>query len=129
MVLDASAIMAILQSEPERPRFMQLLLGAPVRLASPVNLFEVHALSRSRHRENGVRRALEFIADAGVTIAPVDHLQLNAARDAFDRFGKGRHPAGLNLADCFAYALSKTSGEPLLFKGEDFAKTDVLIAA
>lgn len=125
MVLDASAIMAILQSEPERPIFMAALFAADVRLVSPVNLFEVHALSRSRHRDEGVRRASEFIESAGLTIVPVDAVQLKAACDAFDRFGKSRHAARLNLADCFAYALSKTSGEPLLFKGADFAQTDV----
>jgi ribonuclease VapC len=128
MVIDASAILAILQSEPERADFARLIAGSGVRLVSPINLFEVHAISRSRHKEEGVRRALEFVTESGMKVVPVDVAQLSAARDAFDRFGKGRHPAGLNLADCFAYALSKTSGEPLLFKGADFAKTDVIAA-
>ena len=105
MVIDASAIMAILQFEPESTQFAELIEASPVRLVSPINLLEVHLLSRSRRGEIGVRDANRFLADAAFELAPVTLAHLNVARDAFDRFGKGRHPAALNLADCFAYAL------------------------
>lgn len=75
-----------------------------------------------------MQRLNAFLTDMQVVIEPVDSVQAAAAREAFDRFGKGRHKAGLNLADCFAYALSKTRAEPLLFKGADFAATDIVAA-
>jgi len=85
-------------------------------------------LMRSRRGEVGVAKLDEFVVVAGIKVAAIDAAQAAAAREAFDRFGKGRHPASLNLADCFAYALSKTLGEPLLFKGRDFEATDVTAA-
>ena len=128
MVIDASALMAVLQGEPERDHFVNVIGHASVRLISPINLLEAHMLMRTRRHEPGVRKLNELIAVSDIEIVATDSVQVAAARDAFDRYGKGRHAAGLNLADCFAYALSKTSGEPLLFKGGDFAKTDVLVA-
>lgn len=127
MVIDASALVAILEAEPEEERFKRAIDVAAVRLISPINLLEVHMVAR-RRGDVGVRQVDDLLLRARIEIGLVDGAQAALARDAFDRFGKGRHAAGLNLADCFAYALSKTSGEPLLFKGGDFAKTDVLVA-
>jgi ribonuclease VapC len=79
----------------------------------------------SRYGADGVRGLDLFIAKAQVTLAPVDEDQAHLARRAFQKFGKGRHPAGLNFGDCFSYALSRALDEPLLFKGNDFSQTDV----
>jgi ribonuclease VapC len=128
MAVDASALVAILEDEPEEEAFKRAISGATVRLLSPINLLEAHIIAR-RRGDVGVRRLDELIAHTGTQIVPVDATQAAAAREAFDRFGKGRHKAGLNLADCFAYALAKTRREPLLFKGGDFAATDVVVAA
>lgn len=128
MIIDASAIVAILEAEPEAAAFADLIEAAAVRRLSPINLLEAHIIAR-RRGDVGVRRLNAFLADMQVVIEPVDAAQAVAVREAFDRFGKGRHKAGLNLADCFAYALSKTRDEPLLFKGADFAATDVIAAA
>ncbi|MEJ0060685.1 MAG: type II toxin-antitoxin system VapC family toxin [Terricaulis sp.] len=128
MVIDSSAIMAILLGEPEELAFVELIGAAETRLMSPINLVETHIVCFGRKREAGVRELQAFLNAAQITIASIEPAQANLARDAFDRYGKGRHPAALNLGDCFAYALSKTSGEPLLFKGADFAKTDVVAA-
>jgi ribonuclease VapC len=128
MVIDASALVAVLEGEPDARHYADAIEAALIRFMSPINLIEVHMVVRSRGGEAGVRRLDLLLNEMAVEIVPIDDAQTKAARDAFDRFGKGRHAAGLNLADCFAYALSKSSGEPLLFKGGDFAKTDVLVA-
>jgi ribonuclease VapC len=128
MVIDSSAVMAILMGEPEAAAMARLIDAAPSRLMSSINVLETHMVSWGRKGDDGVRLFDDFLTRAQIEITPVDLRQTSAARSAFNRFGKGRHAAGLNLADCFAYALSKTSGEPLLFKGVDFAKTDVLVA-
>lgn len=128
MVIDASALVAILEGEPEEDAFKRAISTASARLLSPINLLEAHIVAR-RRGDIGVRGLDEFIVRTAIQIVPVDAAQAAAAREAFDRFGKGRHKAGLNLADCFAYALAKTRGEPLLFKGADFAATDVIAAA
>ena len=127
MVIDASALVAILEGEPEEDAFKRAISNASVRLLSPINLLEAHIIAR-RRGEIGVRRLNDLILRTAIQIIPVDSAQAAVAREAFDRFGKGRHKAGLNLADCFAYALSKTRAEPLLFKGADFAATDVVAA-
>lgn len=129
MVIDSSAIMAILLGEPEAAAFAARIAAAPRRLMSPINIVETHMVCWGRKRDPGIRELDAFFVSADVVAAPVDAEQTRIARDAFDRYGKGRHAAGLNLGDCFAYALSKTSGEPLLFRGGDFAKTDVTAAA
>lgn len=128
MVIDASVVVAILEGESDARHYADAIEAALIRFMSPINLLEVHMVVRGRGGEAGVRRLDLLLSEMAVEIVPIDDAQTKAARDAFDRFGKGRHAAGLNLADCFAYALSKTSGEPLLFKGGDFAKTDVLVA-
>lgn len=125
MALDTSAILAVLLDEPERPRLEWLLGENPARLVSAATLVEASMVLESRHGESG-RRALDRMLDLyEVAIVAFDRDQAELARDAFRRFGKGRHPVALNHGDCFAYALAKATGEPLLFKGEDFSRTDI----
>jgi ribonuclease VapC len=128
MVIDTSAITACLLNEPERVTFSQEIGRAPSRLISVVSLVEASFVILGRKGENGLRDLHEFLFDGGIERVGVDERQADAAVEAFRRFGKGRHPARLNIGDCFAYALAKTTGEPLLFKGADFAQTDIVPA-
>ena len=129
MFVDASAIVAILTREPEADALIDCLEAAQAPTTSPIAIFEaVLGLCRKRHAsvaeaEEDVRA---FLAAAGIVIAPVTAREATTALGAFSRYGKGRgHPAQLNLGDCFAYAMARTSGSTLLFKGEDFDKTDI----
>jgi ribonuclease VapC len=126
MVLDTSALIALLLGEREAPTFRAALEADVVRLVSAANLLESAMVIETRLGEQGGRELDLLIQVAELEVVPVDSAQVAAARQAFRRFGKGRHPAGLNFGDCFAYALAVTTGEPLLFKGSDFAATDVL---
>ncbi|HWE99321.1 MAG TPA: type II toxin-antitoxin system VapC family toxin [Caulobacteraceae bacterium] len=125
MVIDSSALIAIISKEPERAPFEQCVKLATNRLIGAATLVETSLVVLSRRREEGIAILRELLVDMRVETVPLsaDHARL--AVDAFRRFGKGRHPAGLNLGDCFSYALAKATGEPLLFKGDDFARTDV----
>jgi ribonuclease VapC len=125
MVLDTSALLVLLLGEAEAPSFRSLLARDPVRLVSAASLLETAIVIESRLGEPGGRELDLLIHKAGIEIVAVSSDQVEVARDAFRQYGKGRHAAGLNFGDCFAYALSKTSGEPLLFEGEDFSKSDV----
>lgn len=125
MVIDTSAMLAILLDEPERRAFIQAIERDPTRLMSVANFVECSLVLETRFGVEGLRDLDLFIARAQVTLVPVDADQAYIARQAYRQFGKGRHAAGLNFGDCFAYALSRTHGEPLLFKGQDFAATDV----
>jgi ribonuclease VapC len=125
MVLDASVVIAILQNEPERRVFNEAIESAAARRMSVATFVEVSIVIEARHGAEGLLDCDLFLERAGVELVPVDVEQARAARRAFSRFGKGRHPAGLNYGDCFAYALASRLGEPLLFKGEDFAQTDI----
>jgi ribonuclease VapC len=127
MVIDTSAILAILLDEPERRRFNEAIEATDVRLLSVANYVEVAIVIESRLGAEGSRDLDQFLDSARVSPTPVDLVQAKAARIAFNRFGKGRHPAGLNYGDCFAYALATTQGEPLLYKGNDFSQTDVAV--
>jgi ribonuclease VapC len=129
MVIDTSAIIAILEDEPERADFVRLIAADDVRLLSAVSRVECTCVIEGRKREAG-RADLElFLREAAIEIAPVTPDQAEMACEVFRRFGRGRHPAGLNIGDVFAYALAKITGEPLLFKGDDFARTDIASAA
>jgi ribonuclease VapC len=128
MVLDSSAVVAILFDEPERHAFTRAIERDLRRLISAGNLLECALLVEARRGEAAGRELDLLLHRAVVQTVPVDADQIQLARSAWRRFGKGRHPAGLNFGDCFAYALSAASGEPLLFKGEDFARTDVAVA-
>ncbi len=125
MVIDSSAILAILLQEPEAGEISAAIARDPLRLMSTATVLEATIVIRTRRGEAGVDDLDRLLNRAGVEQKPFDVDQLTVARQAHRVFGKGRHPAGLNFGDCFAYALSKLSGEPLLFKGEDFARTDV----
>jgi len=126
MVIDTSALLAILQDEPERRSFNEAIEATARRLMSAATFLECSMILESRYGAEALRDLDHFIARAQITIVPVDVEQARIARDAFRRFGKGRHPAGLNFGDCFSYALSSALTAPLLFKGRDFLQTDVL---
>lgn len=125
MVVDTSALLAILFDEPERRAFNEALEAAASRLISAATFVEVSIVVEARLGAEGQRDLDLFLEKAGIEVVAVDFTQAKEARRAFSRFGKGRHAAGLNYGDCFSYALAVATGEPLLFKGEDFARTDV----
>ena len=133
MLVDASAIVAILTREPEADALADVLEGDPSPITSAIAIFET-ALEICRKRHASVEEAEqdvgEFLELAGVRTAPITDKEAHTALAAFSRYGKGRgHPAQLNLGDCFAYAMAKNAQATLLFKGEDFDKTDILPAA
>jgi ribonuclease VapC len=129
MVVDSSALLAIMFLEPEAQRFTQLIQASRAPLLSAANFLEASILIESR-RGIAKRDLFDtFVAESGIRLQPVTRAQAVIARDAYRRFGKGNHPAGLNFGDCFAYALAKERNLPLLFKGEDFARTDLDPAA
>ena len=125
VVIDTSALLAILLGEPERGKFLQLLSESATRLLSAANALETAILVESRRGEAAGRELDLFLHRTKVEIVAVDAEQFSMARFAWRKFGKGRHAAALNFGDCFAYALTKTSSEPLLAKGEDFQRTDL----
>lgn len=125
MVIDTSALIAILLDEPERRAFTEAIEAAESRTVSAATLLETAIFVESRFGPEGASDLDHLLETADVEVAPVDVEQLRIARRAFSRYGKGRHAAGLNFGDCFAYALAQALGEPLLFKGDDFGRTDV----
>ncbi len=127
VVIDTSALLAILLGEPERGKFLQLLSESETRLLSAANALETAMVVESRRGEAAGRELDLFLHRTKIEIVAVDEEQFSIARFAWRKFGKGRHPAGLNFGDCFAYALTKTSSEPLLAKGEDFRRTDLQV--
>jgi ribonuclease VapC len=128
MVADTSALVAILLGEPTADRLTAALGGARPLRCSAVSLVEASMVMQGRLGERGERELDLLIARLRVEIVPVTVEQAELARSAFRRFGKGRHPAGLNFGDCFSYALARALGEPLLFVGNDFSQTDVQVA-
>jgi ribonuclease VapC len=125
VVLDTSALLALLLNEPEAEGFRAALESDSTRLVSAATLLEAALVIETRKGEPGGRELDTLISAADVVVVPVDSEQVAEARRAYRRFGKGRHVAGLNFGDVFAYALARTAGEPLLFKGDDLAKTDI----
>jgi ribonuclease VapC len=125
MVLDASALLAILQDEPERRAFNEAIESADSRVMSVATFVELSIVLEARYGHEGVHDLDLFIEQAAIDLAAVDLEQARVARRAFERFGKGRHRAGLNFGDCFSYALAAVLGEPLLCKGDDFRHTDL----
>jgi ribonuclease VapC len=128
MVIDTSAIVAVLFDEPERATFDRLIARDGVRLISAVARVEAAFVVEGRKGAEGRERLARFFQLTGAEIVPVSVQQSELAVEAFRRFGKGRHPARLNIGDCFAYALAKATREPLLYKGGDFALTDIAAA-
>lgn len=125
MVLDTSALLVLLLDEPEAEAFRTAVEDDRTRLVSAATLLETGIVIEVRKGEAAGRELDLLIHKAEITVVPVDTEQVAEARRAYRRFGRGRHAAGLNLGDVFAYALARTSGEPLLFKGDDFARTDI----
>jgi ribonuclease VapC len=129
MVIDSSAVVAILRDEAERTHFIQLIDGASRRIISAPALIEMTLVMASSYREDMLVKLDAFIARAEIDIIPFTADHAAFARDAFLRYGKGRHRAGLNFGDCIAYATARLEAMPLLFKGDDFRLTDIEAAA
>lgn len=127
MVIDSSALVAIFLAEPERKYFLDLILHSTRRLVSAANVLETGMVLESKRGEAAGREFDLFVVRAKLEVVPVDAEQVEIARSAWRKYGKGRHAAGLNFGDCFAYALAKWSGEKLLAKGLDFALTDAVL--
>ncbi|MGB2670955.1 MAG: type II toxin-antitoxin system VapC family toxin [Candidatus Acidiferrum sp.] len=125
MVIDTSALLAIFLAEPERQNFLERIRQDGSRLLSASNALETSIVLEARRGEVAGREFDLFLHRLNIEIVPVDVSQVEVARAGWRKYGKGRHAASLNFGDCFAYALAKTSGEPLLAKGNDFPKTDV----
>jgi ribonuclease VapC len=128
MIVDSSAIIAILRNEPDAGAMIEALQEASVRRISAVTYAEAAVVADNDRHPVLSRRLDELVRDAQMRIEPVTAGQAEIARQAYRDFGKGRHKAGLNLGDCFAYALAKEMDEALLFKGDDFCHTDVEVA-
>ena len=125
VVLDTSAVLALLQGEKEADRILAALADADVRRVSAAAVVEAGIVLQARYGDHGERELDLFLQRAEVEVIPFSEEHATAARQAFRRFGKGRHPAALNFGDCFAYALAVVLDHPLLFVGTDFSATDV----
>jgi ribonuclease VapC len=129
MVVDTSAVVAILMDEPEQGLFKTIFASETTVAMSIITYYEASIVMAGKKRtQNAARLVDDFVRDLAIDVVVATLDDAVAAREAYFRYGRGYHPAGLNLADCFAYALAKTRGEPLLFKGDDFSKTDVVPA-
>ena len=128
MVIDTSAIIAILNLESEAKMFADAISADPLRLMSMGTALELSIVIRARKEDAGIRELEFFLYKAKIELVNFDESQLKMACYAQKHYGKGRNPASLNFGDCFAYALSKVSRQPLLFKGDDFGKTDIIPA-
>jgi ribonuclease VapC len=129
MVIDTSALIAIFRLEPEADVLLKAIVAAPRRAISALSVLEASMVMTGRGATPAPFEPLdEFLLEAGIEIVPFDAQQARLAREAFLRFGKGRHKAGLNLGDCASYAAAKATAAPLLYKGEDFRHTDLAAA-
>ncbi len=125
MVVDSSALIAILRGESEEPAFRNAIRTSPNRLLGAPTRVEASMVALGRRGEPGLEQMQALIERLELEVVPLSDDHAKLAIEAFRRFGKGRHPAGLNYGDCFSYALAKATGEPLLFKGDDFSQTDI----
>ena len=128
MILDTSALVAILFQEPEAEKFARLILAADICRLSVANQLELAIVLERQARPDAARQAEAFLRAAAIVVEPVTLQQGALARQAYYDFGRSRHRARLNFGDCFAYALAKAMDEPLLFKGREFVQTDVRVA-
>jgi ribonuclease VapC len=128
MVVDSSALLAILFGEPEVDAFIEALAAPDRKFMSAVNKLEAMIVVEARKGTAGAAALIKLMATAEIEIIPFDSGQAEIAMAAWRQYGRGRHQAGLNLGDCAAYALASTLNKPLLFKGEDFSKTDIAAA-
>lgn len=125
MVIDTSALIAILLGEPEAEPLSLAIAGDPNRLISTFSALETAIVIEAKKGEHGGRELDLLLHRARIEMVPMTADQFEIARSAWRKYGKGRHPAGLNIGDCCSYALAKSADEPLLFKGDDFSQTDV----
>ncbi|MGO9056323.1 MAG: type II toxin-antitoxin system VapC family toxin [Candidatus Binataceae bacterium] len=125
MVIDTSAILAILFNEAERRLFNERIAADAIRLVSAASYLETAIIVNDRLGFEGARDLRLFFSEADIEVGSVTFEQAEVAREAYRKYGRGNHPAGLNFADCFSCALAKVSKEPLLFKGKDFSQTDI----
>jgi ribonuclease VapC len=128
MVVDTSALIAVLNGEPQARRLEDAMLDVPRLAISAATFVEASIVADSRRQPDATGELDLLLHQLRVAVIPVSREHAEMARAAYREFGKGRHPAGLNFGDCFSYALARTLGEPLLFVGEDFGKTDVDVA-
>lgn len=127
MIVDTSAVVCVHEGEPEARQYLDVMVDAPLLQISAGTLLETSLVLDARQPLRSSRRLDRLVADLDLEVVPVDGAQVAVARAAYRDFGKGPgHPAQLNFGDCFAYALAITTGEPLLSKGEDFSRTDVV---
>jgi ribonuclease VapC len=129
MIIDSSALVAILLDEPEALSLTTAIAESSTRRLPASCYLEASMILLARRAENGIRYLDFYVSRSRMEIAPFTESQARLARTAFERYGKGRHPAKLNFGDCMAYALAKETGEELLFKGTDFSLTDIAVAA
>jgi len=125
MIMDTSAVLAIIFGEPGYELFKDRIVSSTACGVSVATFVEISIVVESRAGDAGIRLRDSVFRNKRISIKPVTEEQAFLASQAFSLFGKGRHPAGLNFGDCFSYALAKATGEPLLFKGEDFRQTDI----
>ena len=128
IVLDTSALVAVLSGEAAAPALLERIATEEDPLVSAGTLLEALVVLQARYGDEGVRDLRLLLHAAGARVVPFDADQVELAHAGFVRFGKGRHPAALNLGDLYAYALAKAHGAPLLFVGDDFGRTDVAVA-
>jgi ribonuclease VapC len=128
MVIDSSALVAIILEEPDASIYLSAIANTSTALLSTATFVETSLVLLRRRKHDALTVLDIVISQLKIETVPVDHEQGLLAREAFLRFGKGRHKAGLNFGDCFSYALAKQTGEPILFKGNDFSKTDIVSA-
>ena len=128
MIVHTSAALAVVLGEPGFEVFAQAISASGNPRISAASFLEASIMVETRAGDRGLRQFDSFIRESELAVEPVTHEHALLAREGFSNYGKGRHPAGLNFGDCFAYALAKSTGEPLLFKGEDFRQTDVVAA-
>lgn len=125
MIVDTSALVAVILGEPDAEAHLRAMTSADDLSVSAATLAEALIVVAARQGPEASADLQALLADVEASVIPFDETQANAAAEAYGRFGKGKHPAGLNLGDAYSYALAKTTGEPLLFKGDDFSKTDI----
>jgi ribonuclease VapC len=125
VILDTSSVVAILAQEADAGRYINAISHASICRISAANFVELSIVLEAQHGPGVARQCEALFRRVGIVIEPVTLDQAHLARQAYLDFGRGRHAAGLNFGDCFAYALAKATAEPLLFKGHDFSKTDV----
>lgn len=126
IVVDASALIAILNKEPDAALYAETIVEADPPLISAATLLEVNIVMLNRHGARAARMVDRLIQEAGFQVESFTAQHAELAREAYARYGKGQQSAGLNYGDCFSYALAKATGLPLLFKGQDFSKTDII---